>query len=138
MPEETNETATPKPRAAIHPKELSSEYHKAHKQLMLWATILLIWELIGVDLGKAKDAGGNIGPIVTALAAIKYQSFRVDGTRPAPRHPPSPRPPTYPLSFLVLHPERTGSDLQADSAKLYIMRLASPQKFPLPRCVDTC
>jgi hypothetical protein len=34
---------------------------------MLWATILLVWELIGVDLSKAKDAGGNVGPIVTAL-----------------------------------------------------------------------
>lgn len=58
----------PKPATAKRePNALSSEYHKAHKQLMLWATILLIWELIGVDLGKAKDAGGNIGPIVTAL-----------------------------------------------------------------------
>jgi hypothetical protein len=34
---------------------------------MLWATILFIWELIGVDLSKAKDAGGYIGPVVTAL-----------------------------------------------------------------------
>ena len=67
MPEETKETATLKPKAAIHPKELSSEYHKAHKQLMLWATVLFIWELVGVDLGKAKDVGGNIGPIVNAL-----------------------------------------------------------------------
>jgi hypothetical protein len=49
------------------PSALSSEYHKAHKQLMLWATILFIWELVGVDLSKAKDAGGNVGPIVTAL-----------------------------------------------------------------------
>lgn len=46
---------------------LSSEYHKAHKQLMLWSTILFIWELVGVNLDKAKDAGGNIGPVVTAL-----------------------------------------------------------------------
>jgi hypothetical protein len=66
MPEETKE-ALAEPKPARHPKELSSEYHKAHKQLMLWATILLIWELIGVDLGKAKDAGGTIGPIVAAL-----------------------------------------------------------------------
>jgi hypothetical protein len=34
---------------------------------MLWATILFIWELVGVDLDKAKDAGGYVGPIVTAL-----------------------------------------------------------------------
>lgn len=46
---------------------LSSEYHKAHKQVMLWAAILFIWELVGVDLGKAEKAGGNVGPIVTAL-----------------------------------------------------------------------
>lgn len=49
------------------PAALSSEYHKAHKQVMLWATILFIWELVGVDLNMAKDAGGNVGPIVTAL-----------------------------------------------------------------------
>src|SRR6266404_3943523 len=55
------------PEPKPHPRELSTEYHKAHKQLMLWAAILLIWELVGVDLSKAKDAGGNIGPIVTAL-----------------------------------------------------------------------
>jgi hypothetical protein len=53
--------------AAREPRALSTEYHKAHKQLMLWATILFIWELVGVDLGKAKDAGGNVGPVVTAL-----------------------------------------------------------------------
>ena len=46
---------------------LSSEYHKAHKQLMLWATILFIWEFVGVNLDEAKDAGGNIGPIVAAI-----------------------------------------------------------------------
>ncbi len=60
----------PKPTAAKREREpsaLSSEYHKAHKQVMLWATILFIWELVGVDLDKAKDAGGNVGPVVTAL-----------------------------------------------------------------------
>ena len=49
------------------PRALSTEYHKAHKQLMLWSAILFIWELVGVDLEKAKDAGGNVGAIVTAL-----------------------------------------------------------------------
>ncbi len=49
------------------PKALTPEYHKAHKQLMLWSAILFIWELIGIDLEKAKDAGGNVGPVVTAL-----------------------------------------------------------------------
>lgn len=49
------------------PASLSSEYHKAHKQLMLWSAILFIWELIGVDLSKAKDAGGNVGAVVTIL-----------------------------------------------------------------------
>lgn len=34
---------------------------------MLWATILLIWELIGVDLSKAKDVGGTVGAIITLL-----------------------------------------------------------------------
>src|SRR5437870_9180287 len=49
------------------PRALSTEYHKAHKQLMLWSAILFIWELVGIDLSKAKDAGGNVGPVVTAL-----------------------------------------------------------------------
>jgi hypothetical protein len=52
---------------ARNPKALSPEYHKAHKQLMLWAGILLIWELVGVDLENAKHAGGNIGPLVTSI-----------------------------------------------------------------------
>lgn len=51
----------------IDPKPLSPEYHKAHKQLMLWSTILFIWELVGVDLDKAKDAGGNAGAIIVAI-----------------------------------------------------------------------
>jgi hypothetical protein len=63
MPDSNSPTA----KSKREPAALSSEYHKAHKQLMLWATILFIWELVGVDLSKAKDAGGNVGPIVTAL-----------------------------------------------------------------------
>ncbi|MGZ8845462.1 MAG: hypothetical protein ACXW3C_03265 [Pyrinomonadaceae bacterium] len=63
MPDEPK----PAPKRERLPDALSAEYHKAHKQVMLWATILFIWELVGVDLGKAKDAGGYIGPIVTAL-----------------------------------------------------------------------
>jgi hypothetical protein len=61
------------------PTALSGEYHKAHKQLMLWSTILLIWELIGVDLSKAKDAGGNIGPIVTALKSPQAVPWALAG-----------------------------------------------------------
>ncbi|SRR6266851_1008578 len=49
------------------PGALSSEYHKARKQLMLWAGILFIWELVGIDLEKAKDAGGNAGAIIGAI-----------------------------------------------------------------------
>lgn len=49
------------------PAALSSEYHKAHKQLMLWSAILFVWEFVGIDLSEAKDAGGYIGPIVKAL-----------------------------------------------------------------------
>ena len=53
---------------------MSSEYHKARKQLMLWAGILFIWELIGIDLEKAKDAGGNFGAII---GATKVDDFTV-------------------------------------------------------------
>jgi hypothetical protein len=55
--------AKPKP----DPKPLTTEYHKAHKQLMLWSAILFIWELIGIDLEKAKEAGGNVGAIIGAI-----------------------------------------------------------------------
>lgn len=67
------------PRRLREASALSTEYHKAHKQLMLWATILLIWELIGVDLSKAKDAGGNIGPIVTALKSPQAVPWALTG-----------------------------------------------------------
>src|SRR5207249_279700 len=39
----------------------------ARKQLLLWAGILFIWELVGIDLQKAKEAGGNAGAIIGAL-----------------------------------------------------------------------
>jgi hypothetical protein len=48
-------------------RPLSSEYHKAHKQLMLWAGILFIWELVGIDLTKAESAEGNVGAIVRSI-----------------------------------------------------------------------
>jgi len=59
--------AQPKPKPARDPQALTSEYHKARKQLMLWAGILFIWELVGIDLEKAKEAGGNAGAIITAI-----------------------------------------------------------------------
>lgn len=34
---------------------------------MLWAGILFIWELVGIDLEKAKDSGGNAGAIISAI-----------------------------------------------------------------------
>src|SRR6185295_11453046 len=62
MPEEK-----PPQKPVREPQALSSEYHKARKQLMLWAGILFIWELVGVDLEKAKEVGGNAGAIITAI-----------------------------------------------------------------------
>ncbi|HYV25268.1 MAG TPA: hypothetical protein VE969_08515 [Pyrinomonadaceae bacterium] len=62
--------STPEPEPTLEPREpraLSNEYHKARKQLMLWAAILFIWELVGIDLEKGKDAGGNAGAIIGAL-----------------------------------------------------------------------
>lgn len=53
--------------ATRDPRALSTEYHKARKQLMLWAAILFIWELVGIDLEKMKEAGGNAGAIITAI-----------------------------------------------------------------------
>jgi hypothetical protein len=64
---ESEQEARPKP--IRDPQALSSEYHKARKQLMLWAGILFIWELVGIDLDKAKEAGGNAGAIVGAIKA---------------------------------------------------------------------
>jgi len=57
----------PDEKRQIDPTPLSPEYHKAHKQLMLWAAILFIWELVGIDLDRAKEAGGNVGAIVSAI-----------------------------------------------------------------------
>jgi hypothetical protein len=57
----------PKPKSARDPQALTSEYHKARKQVLLWAGILFIWELVGIDLEKAKEAGGNAGAIITAI-----------------------------------------------------------------------
>ena len=64
MPEPEPQTKT---RPARDPQALSSEYHKARKQLMLWSGILFIWALVGIDLEKAKEAGGNAGAIITAI-----------------------------------------------------------------------
>lgn len=49
------------------PAALSGEYHKARKQLMLWSAILFIWELVGIDLDKAKDAEGNVGALIKSI-----------------------------------------------------------------------
>lgn len=54
-------------KARPDPKPLTTEYHKAHKQVLLWAAILLVWELVGVDLEKAKEAGGNVGALVKSI-----------------------------------------------------------------------
>jgi len=72
MTERNNIELNREPR---EPKPLSAEYHKAHKQLMLWGSILLIWELVGVDLQKAKDAGGNVGAIVQSLKSPQAVPF---------------------------------------------------------------
>lgn len=60
-------TATMPARPRVDPKALSTEYHKARKQLMLWAGILFIWELVGIDLEIAKEAGGNPGALVKSI-----------------------------------------------------------------------
>ena len=57
----------PQQKFGRNPQALSSEYHKARKQVMLWAGILLAWALVGVDLAKAEATGGNIGAIITAI-----------------------------------------------------------------------
>jgi hypothetical protein len=56
-----------KPPKRTRLEKLSGEYHKARKEVMLWAGILFIWELIGIDLDKARNAGGNVGAIISAI-----------------------------------------------------------------------
>src|SRR2546421_4910775 len=53
------------------PRNLSTEYHKAHKQSLLWAAILLFWELVGVDLNQAKQADGNIGALLKSIGSTQ-------------------------------------------------------------------
>lgn len=57
----------PKTKTARDPQSLTPEYHKARKQLMLWAAVLFVWELVGIDLEKAKEAGGSTGALIGAL-----------------------------------------------------------------------
>ena len=54
-------------KTARDPQALTSEYHKARKQLLLWSAILFTWSLIGIDLEKAKEAGGNTAAIIKSL-----------------------------------------------------------------------
>jgi hypothetical protein len=58
---------TPQPGRRPDPKGLTAEYHKAHKQVMLWAAILLFWQLVGIDLDEAKKVEGNIGALVKSI-----------------------------------------------------------------------
>src|SRR5258706_890894 len=69
MPDSGNEKAETiiPPKSASYPQELASEYHKAHKQLMLWAAILFVWEFVGIDLDKANDAEGYAGALVKLI-----------------------------------------------------------------------
>src|SRR5438552_4102710 len=74
MPDSETKSERPKP----DPKALTPEYHKARKQLMLWAAILFIWELVGIDLEKAKEVGGNAGALITAIKspqAVPWVSY---------------------------------------------------------------
>jgi hypothetical protein len=57
----------PKRESKREPRALSSEYHKARKQLMLWAGILLVWEFVGIDLEKAKEAEGYAGALIKSI-----------------------------------------------------------------------
>src|SRR5215468_1594260 len=71
MPELDPQSASVSPtvskRPPREPQALSNEYHRTRKQLMMWSAILFIWELVGVDLEKMKDAGGNFGALIGAL-----------------------------------------------------------------------
>jgi CDP-diglyceride synthetase len=60
-------TETPQSERRPDPKELTAEYHRAHKQVMLWGAILLFWELVGVDLDEAKKAEGNVGVLAKSI-----------------------------------------------------------------------
>jgi hypothetical protein len=62
-----SESITEPKREPREPRALSTEYHKARKQLMLWSAVVFIWELVGIDLEKAKDAGGNFGAVIGAI-----------------------------------------------------------------------
>jgi len=57
----------PESTSKREPKALSSEYHKAHKQVMLWSGILFIWELVGIDLTKAQMSGGHLAAVISAI-----------------------------------------------------------------------
>ena len=49
------------------PPALTSEYHKARRQLVLWSGLLFVWEFIGIDLEAMKTVGGTFGALVQSL-----------------------------------------------------------------------
>jgi hypothetical protein len=49
------------------PEHLSPEYHKAHKQVMLWSGMLILWDILDIDLALARSTEGSVGPIISAI-----------------------------------------------------------------------
>lgn len=60
-------TKLPSNPAAREPGSLSIEYHKAHKQSLLWAAILLFWELVGINLTNASATPTNFGALAGSI-----------------------------------------------------------------------
>ena len=74
MPDSEDKKPAPAPRQSVatrEPRALSNEYHKARKQLMLWSAVLFIWELVGIDLDKAREAGGNAGALISSIRSLQ-------------------------------------------------------------------
>jgi len=61
--------------------EASEPYHRARKQTVLWSSVLLAWELIGIDLAEISGGPGSVAksiqrpewiPIVLVLGVIYF------------------------------------------------------------------
>jgi len=48
---------------------LTEHYHRARRHLMFWASALLVWELIGVDLAALKTGSGDWADVARAVAS---------------------------------------------------------------------
>ena len=62
-----NKASTKKAGTIKETPPLTTEYHNARRQLVLWSGILFAWEFIGIDLKAMQNAEGTLGALAKSL-----------------------------------------------------------------------